>query len=40
MKRYDPSETPNPQEWLSMDEAERIRLVLDHRRCAKTGIHN
>ena len=36
MKLYDPLEAPNPEEWLSLDEAERIRLVKDYhsRACA------
>ena len=35
MKRYDPLDAPNPEEWLSLDEAERIRLVSDYHRRAK-----
>jgi hypothetical protein len=27
MERYNPFEPPDPEEWISMDELERIRLV-------------
>jgi hypothetical protein len=27
--RYDPEKTPNPKQWLSLDEHERLRLVSD-----------
>src|SRR6266536_3357491 len=27
MKRYDPLKAPDPQEWLSLDELDRIRLA-------------
>lgn len=27
MKKYNPSQAPNSEEWLSLDEAERINLV-------------
>ena len=27
MKRYDPSQAPNSEEWLSLDESVRINLV-------------
>jgi hypothetical protein len=27
--RYDPEKGPNPKQWLSLDEHERIRLVSD-----------
>jgi hypothetical protein len=27
--RYDPEKTPNPKQWLSLDERERMRLVSD-----------
>jgi hypothetical protein len=27
MREYDPQKTPNPREWLSLDEARRIALV-------------
>ena len=33
MQRYDPLEAPNPEEWLGLDEQERVDLVRDcHRR--------
>jgi hypothetical protein len=32
MNRYDPLETPNPEEWLAMDDLERMRLVRDYHR--------
>ena len=33
MNRYDPSQTPDPTEWLELDEQERVVLVeRNHRR--------
>jgi hypothetical protein len=34
MERYDPLESPPPEEWLDMDEAERLGLVEDYHRRA------
>jgi hypothetical protein len=31
---YDPFESPPPEEWLDMDEAERLSLVEDYHRRA------
>ena len=27
MRRYDPNQTPNPTEWLALDEGQRILLI-------------
>jgi hypothetical protein len=35
MKRYDPLQAPDPEEWLSLDEDERIALVSYYHRRAK-----
>ena len=32
---YDPLEAPEPEEWLAIDEPERIRLALDYHRRAR-----
>ena len=32
MKRYDPLKSPDPEEWLALDEAERIVIVEDYHR--------
>jgi hypothetical protein len=37
MDRYDAMSAPNPQDWLSLDESERIHLVENYHRNA--GIH-
>jgi hypothetical protein len=37
IEHYDPLETPDPRQWLALDEAERIDLVEDYHRDA--GIH-
>jgi Domain of unknown function (DUF1841) len=37
VQRYDPLEAPNPEEWLELDEQERIDLVRDYHR--RAGIH-
>ena len=30
MRQYDPRKTPDPSQWLALDEAERIELVVQH----------
>jgi hypothetical protein len=40
MKRYDPSEAPAPEEWLDIDEAERVRLVEGYHRRAHGRLPN
>jgi hypothetical protein len=35
MQRYDPLEAPDPEEWLALDEQERIDLVLNYHRKAR-----
>ena len=37
MQRYDPLEAPDPEEWLELDEQERIDLVREYHR--RAGIH-
>jgi hypothetical protein len=37
VQRYDPLEAPDPEEWLELDEQERIDLVREYHR--RTGIH-
>ena len=34
MEAYDPMNAPDPDEWLSLDEGERLNLVEDHYRQA------
>ncbi len=38
--RYDPQSPPDPGEWLRLDEAERIELVLRHHRRARVHLPN
>jgi len=38
ISRYDPAHAPDPKGWLSMDEAERIELVLTFHRHAKERL--
>ena len=40
MQRYDPLEAPNPEEWLKLDEQERIDLVRDYHRRAGIQLPN
>ncbi len=40
MDRYDPSQPPEPGKWLELDEQERIMLVEDHHRRARTELPN
>jgi hypothetical protein len=40
MQRYDPLEAPDAEEWLALDEQERIDLVLNYHRKARTRLPN
>jgi len=40
MKRYDPLEAPDPDEWLALDEQERIALAQEHHRRARVRLPN
>src|SRR5437870_8278449 len=40
MDRYDPSQPPDPNEWLELDEQERSLLVEDHHRRARIDLPN
>ena len=38
MKRYDPEIPPNPEEWLQLDEAERLLVVERYHRDARIPL--
>jgi hypothetical protein len=38
VRRYDPLEAPEPEEWLALDEAERIRLAERYHRGARIRV--
>jgi hypothetical protein len=38
VQRYDPLEAPDPEEWMELDEQERIDLVRDYHRRAGKGL--
>jgi uncharacterized protein len=40
MERYDPLKAPDPQEWLSLDEQERLDLVEEYHRRARVELPN
>jgi hypothetical protein len=40
MNQYDPLETPDPEEWLVMDEAERILLAEQYHKRARIRLPN
>ena len=40
MQHYDPLEAPEPDEWLELDEQERIDLVRDYHRRAGIRLPN
>jgi hypothetical protein len=40
MHRYDPLEAPDPEEWLALDEQERIDLARDYHRRARIRVPN
>lgn len=38
MDRYDPEVAPDPQEWLALDESERVLLVEQYHRDARISL--
>ncbi len=40
MEDYDPLNAPDPDEWQSMDEDERISLVMEHHRESGVELPN
>lgn len=40
MRHYDPLKAPTPQDWMSLDEAERIHLVEKYHRKARIRLPN
>ncbi len=40
MNRYDPSQVPDPAEWLALDEQERIVLVEQYHRRTRVDLPN
>ena len=40
MKHYNPDLAPDPEQWLALDEQERIRLVEAHHRNARIKLPN
>jgi len=40
MQRYDPLEAPDPDEWLALDEQERLDLVREYHRRARIRLPN
>ena len=40
MNRYDPLRTPDPAQWLELDESERTRLVQQYHRRARIRLPN
>jgi hypothetical protein len=40
MQRYDPLAAPDPEEWLALDEQERINLVRNYHHNARTRLPN
>jgi hypothetical protein len=40
MQNYDPYKAPDPDEWLALDEQERIDLVRDYHRAAGIRLPN
>jgi len=40
MQRYEPLKAPDPEEWLALDEQERIDLVQDYHRRMRIRVQN
>ena len=40
MPTYDPSQAPDAEWWLALDEGERNQLVEDYHRCARVEVPN
>ncbi len=40
MKTYDPDQTPNPEQWMEWDEADRLDLVMTYHQSADIELPN
>jgi hypothetical protein len=40
VKQYDPEKTPDPKEWLALDEWERTNLIVDYHDSADVELPN
>lgn len=40
MNRYDPDHTPNPEQWLALDEQMRIQIIEEYHRAARIKLPN
>jgi len=40
LKKYDPLQSPDPQEWMALDEPERIELALRYHKQARVRLPN
>ncbi len=40
MNHYDPEHAPNPEQWLALDEQERIGLAEEHHHIARIKLPN
>ena len=40
MNHYDPDHAPNPEQWLALDEQERVYLAEEHHRVAHIKLPN
>ena len=40
MDRYDPSQAPDPEAWLALDEQERLDLAVEYHRRARIKLPN
>lgn len=40
MNRYDPEYSPNPEQWLALDEQVRVDLAEEHHRIARIKLPN
>lgn len=40
MNRYDPDLVPSPEQWLALDEQQRIHLAEEHHRVARIKLPN
>ena len=40
MQKYDPEKTPNPKEWLALDEWERTDLIVEYHDSAEVELPN
>jgi len=40
MKKYNPNQAPDPEEWNALDDSERLVLIEDYHKCKRINLPN